>query len=164
MRASSLGFLWVNSRQEILWEAPWSIMGNLLVLQALVTGRSVSEMEFSYYPFRVQVHGLPIDRLTMHNGQIIVSSIGSLIGVEALHDGFLLYRSFLRIRFDIDVTKPLPRGFQLRRNDLVTSIVFEKCMDYKYERLSDFYYDCGKIGHENQSCKFVSHEAGRQLG
>ncbi|KAI8012561.1 hypothetical protein LOK49_LG06G01408 [Camellia lanceoleosa] len=85
-------------------------MGNLLVLQALITGSSVSEMEFSHCPFWVQVHGLPLDRMTRRNGQIIMSSIGSLIGVEGPHDDLLLYRSFLRIRVDIDVTKPHPIG------------------------------------------------------
>lgn len=46
-----------KDRQKVLREAPWSIMGNLLVLQALITGSSVSEMEFSHCPFWVQVHG-----------------------------------------------------------------------------------------------------------
>ncbi|XP_028099887.1 uncharacterized protein LOC114299366 [Camellia sinensis] len=139
-------------------------MGNLLVLQALITGSSVSEMEFSHCPFWVQVHGLPLDRMTRRNGQIITSNIGSPIGVEGPHDGLLLYRSFLRIRVDIEVTKPHPIGFHLKRKDPITSDVSEKWVDYKYERLSDFCYDCGRIGHDNQSCKFVSPEARRHSG
>ncbi|KAI8016696.1 hypothetical protein LOK49_LG05G01921 [Camellia lanceoleosa] len=153
-----------EDRQKVLRETPWSIMGNLLVLQALVTGSSISEIEFSRCPFWVQVHGLPIDRMTRRNSQIIASSIGNLIGVEAPHNGLLLYYSFLRIRVNIDVIKPLPRGFHLRRKDPVTSKVSKKLVDYKYERLSKFCYDCGRIGHDNQSCKFVTHKARRQSG
>ncbi|KAL7172330.1 hypothetical protein ACSBR2_031928 [Camellia fascicularis] len=78
----------LRDRLKVLREAPWSITGNLLVLQPLKMGCSVSEMDFSFCPFWVQVHGLPMDRLTRHNGQIIAESLGQLIGVEAPHGWF----------------------------------------------------------------------------
>ncbi|KAL7212957.1 hypothetical protein ACSBR2_015620 [Camellia fascicularis] len=77
----------LEDRQKVLRDAPWSIMGNLLVLQPLKMGCSVSEMDFSYCPFWVQVHGLPVDRLTRRNDQLIAEHLGQLIGVKAPHDG-----------------------------------------------------------------------------
>ncbi|KAL7172770.1 hypothetical protein ACSBR2_032277 [Camellia fascicularis] len=85
-------------------------MGFLLVLQPLPMGIPVEEMDFKWSPFGVQAHGIPMAKLTRHNGEIIGRRIGNLIGVEALHDGLLLDRSFLRIRVEVDVTKPLPLG------------------------------------------------------
>ncbi|KAL7171735.1 hypothetical protein ACSBR2_036407 [Camellia fascicularis] len=75
-----------------------------------VDNSTISEMEFTHCPFWVQVHGLPLDKMTRRNGQIIGESIGHLIGVAAPNDGLLLSRSFLRIRVDMNVTLPLTRG------------------------------------------------------
>lgn len=43
-----------------LKEGPWSIMNSLLVLQPLVVGVAISEMDFNICPFWVQAHGLPV--------------------------------------------------------------------------------------------------------
>ncbi|KAL7185177.1 hypothetical protein ACSBR2_027162 [Camellia fascicularis] len=142
-------------------EAPWSVMGYLLVLQPLALGRSVEEVDFKWSPFWIQVHGIPVAKLTRQNGEIIGRRIGNHIGVEALHDGFLLERSFLRIRVEADVSKPLPRGFILQHHGSKDK---ESWVSYKYEKLSDFCYDCGRLGHDNSSCKFVSHEEGKNSG
>ncbi|KAL7193849.1 hypothetical protein ACSBR2_025478 [Camellia fascicularis] len=53
---------------------------------------------------------------------------------------------------EIDTTKPLPR----EGNDIWIS--------YKFEKLSDFCYACGRLGHDSNGCKFVSKEAGDQSG
>ncbi|KAI8026147.1 hypothetical protein LOK49_LG02G02730 [Camellia lanceoleosa] len=82
-----------EDRALVLRNAPWSVMGNLLVLQPLPVGKAISEMDFSYCPFWIQVHGLPMDKMTRRNGQIIANSIGKLIGVEAPTEGLLLARS-----------------------------------------------------------------------
>ncbi|XP_028086506.1 uncharacterized protein LOC114287376 [Camellia sinensis] len=84
-----------DDRAMVLRMAPWSIMGNLLVLQPLSIEKAIPGIEFNYYPFWVQVHGLPLDKMTRRNRQIIGGSIGKLIGVEAPNDGLLLSRSVL---------------------------------------------------------------------
>ncbi|KAL7224203.1 hypothetical protein ACSBR1_025631 [Camellia fascicularis] len=140
------------------------LWGNLLVLQPLKMGYSVSEMDFSYCPFWVQVHGLPVDRLTRRNGQLIAEHLGQLIGVETPHDGLLLHRSFLRLRVEMDISKPFPRGFLMKRKDPNTLNITEKWVDFKFERLSDYCYDCGKIGHNKNSGKFIGREAGYNSG
>ncbi|KAI7980398.1 Uncharacterized protein LOK49_Contig153G00003 [Camellia lanceoleosa] len=151
----------LEDRLKVLREAPWSIIGNFLVLQPLKMGCSISEMDFSFCPFWVQVHGLPMDHLTRRNGQINAESLGQLIGVEVPHDGLLLHRSFLRLRVELDVSKPILRGFMMKRKDPNTLNITEKWVDFKYEKLSDYCYDCSRIGHDNKSCKFTGREAGR---
>ncbi|KAI8030947.1 hypothetical protein LOK49_LG01G00840 [Camellia lanceoleosa] len=153
-----------EDRDKVLRETPWSVMGNLLVLKPLVMGQAASEIDFSTSPFWVQVHGLPVEKMTRRNGQIIAESIGTLIGVEAPHDGLLLYRSFLHIQVEINVSKPLPRGFILKKKDPTTQELVEKWVHFKFERLSDFCYDCGRIGHDQHSCKFVDRSMGSQSG
>ncbi|KAI8025162.1 hypothetical protein LOK49_LG02G00868 [Camellia lanceoleosa] len=153
-----------DDRRWVFQEAPWSVMGNMLILQPLVTGLPVAEMDFSRSPFWVQVHGLLVEKLTKANGELIGSKIGKLIRVEAHYEGLLLYRNFLRVRVEVDVSKPLPRGFTLTRGGNSQKDGSNLWISFKYERLSDFCFDCGRIGHERTTCKFMSREAGRNSG
>ncbi|KAI8004578.1 hypothetical protein LOK49_LG08G00817 [Camellia lanceoleosa] len=57
----------VEDRRRVLFEAPWSVMGHLLVFQPLSVGKSSVEMEFQWCPFWVQVHGIPVAKMTRQN-------------------------------------------------------------------------------------------------
>ncbi|KAH7842462.1 hypothetical protein Vadar_005596 [Vaccinium darrowii] len=151
----------VDDRDNILKEGPWSVMNNLLVLQPVKKGVAVSEIEFSSCPFWVQVHGLPVEKMSRTNAEIIGRRIGNLLGIEACSDGLLLHRSFLRVRVEINLSQPLPKGFWLKKKHADGKDLW---ISYKYERLSDFCYDCGRIGHENKSCKFVKRPEGALSG
>ncbi|KAI8001755.1 hypothetical protein LOK49_LG09G02175 [Camellia lanceoleosa] len=60
----------------------------------------------------------------------------------------------------MDISKPLPRGFLIKRKDPHTLNITKKWIDFKFERLSDYCYDCSRIGHDKNSCKFIGREAG----
>ncbi|KAI7996425.1 hypothetical protein LOK49_LG10G01539 [Camellia lanceoleosa] len=98
----------------------------------------------------------------------VIESIGSssvLPGmVEAPSDDLLIHRSFLRLRVEVDVTKPLLQGFILYHRDSSGPVGDGVKVYYKYEKLTEFCYDCGRIGHNNLSCKFVSRDEGRNSG
>ncbi|KAI8011283.1 hypothetical protein LOK49_LG06G00979 [Camellia lanceoleosa] len=139
-------------------------MGSLLVLQPLQPGMAAEELEFRWCPFWVQVHGLPFEKMTRAHGEVIGNRIGRLMEIEALSDGPLLHWSFLRLRVEVDVTKPLLQGFVLHRRGGTRPGDDGVKVYYKYEKLSEFCYDCGSIRHDKQSCKFVSRETGLSSG
>lgn len=153
----------LEDRKKILAEAPWTVMGNMLLLQPLAVDTPAAEIEFRWAPFWVQAHGLPPEKLTKSNGEMIGQKFGRLVRVEAHTEGLLLYRSFLRIRMEIDVTRPLPKGFFLKRKGDCLETV-DLWISFKYEKLADFCYDCGRIGHVNSMCKFVSREEAQAAG
>ncbi|GMP61339.1 hypothetical protein CsSME_00023840 [Camellia sinensis var. sinensis] len=152
----------LEDRSRVLHEAPWSVMGHLLVLLPLPLGKAIDELDFRWTPFWVQVYGLPLAKMTRAHGEVIGSRIGRLVEVEAPSDGLLIHCSFLRLRVEVDVTKPLLQGFILYRRDSSEPVGEGLKVYYKYEKLSEFCYDCGRIGHDKMACKFVSIEEGLQ--
>ncbi|KAL7246469.1 hypothetical protein ACSBR2_001546 [Camellia fascicularis] len=154
----------LEDRSRFLLKAPWSVMGSLLVLQTLQLGMAADDLDFRWSPFWVQVHGLPFEKMTRAHGEVIRNRIGRLVEVESLSDSLLIHRRFLRLCIEVDVTKPLLQGFILYRRDSSGPIGDGVKVYYKYEKLTKFRYDCGHIGHDNLSCKFVSREEGRNSG
>lgn len=76
----------------------------------------------------------------------IAESLGDIIAVED-PDGRGKPMKFIRVRVWIDISKPLKKGFFLKRaqNEDVW-------VNFKYERLSDYCYGCGRIGHTANEC------------
>ncbi|KAI8538810.1 hypothetical protein RHMOL_Rhmol09G0132300 [Rhododendron molle] len=54
---------------------------------------------------------------------------------------------FIRVRVWIDITKPLKKGFYLKRHG--DEDVWVK---FKYERFSDYCYGCGRVGYTVNDC------------
>lgn len=134
---------------------------NLLVLQPLPDGGAVADVVFTHCQFWIQIHGLPVDKMNRANAELMGRRFGRLLAVENSIDGILLGRSFLRVRAEVKLDDPLPKGFFLRRKSGCGSNLW---ISYKYEKLIDYCYTCGRIGHENKNCKFVSREAGERFG
>ncbi|GMP72413.1 hypothetical protein CsSME_00030462 [Camellia sinensis var. sinensis] len=153
----------LEDRLRVLQEAPWSVMRSLLVLQPLPLGKAIDELDFRWSPFWVQVHGLPLDEMTRAHREVIGNRIGRLVEIEAPSDGLLIHRNFLRLRVEVDVSKPLLQ-FILYRRDSSGPVGDGLKIYYKYERLSEFCYDCGRNGHDKLACKFVSREEGLHSG
>ncbi|KAF7139162.1 hypothetical protein RHSIM_Rhsim07G0116500 [Rhododendron simsii] len=142
-----------EDKRRILQDGPWSIMNSLLVLKPLENNMVVSEIQFQHCPFWVQIHGLPIEKMCRANAEIIGKRFRKLIAIEAAPSTMLLSRSFLRLKVEINISQPLPKGFMLRGKtgrDLWIS--------YVYERLPDFCYACGRIGHDKRICRFTARD------
>ncbi|KAE9445306.1 hypothetical protein C3L33_22796, partial [Rhododendron williamsianum] len=143
----AFGFKNEDDLCRIISKSPWSVMGSILILRKWDQKKSFSELDFSLSPFWVQIHGLPLGFLNVKTGSAIAKSFGDVIAVEDPGERGRL-ANYLRIRVWLDVSKPLKKGFFLRRpkeDDL--------WVKFKYERLSDFCYGCGKISHTVNDCK-----------
>ncbi|KAH7852692.1 hypothetical protein Vadar_028014 [Vaccinium darrowii] len=71
-----------EDRLNILCEGPWSVMNSLLVLIPLTDGMVISEINFNNCPFWVQIHGLPVGKMSKSNAEIIGRRLGSLLALE----------------------------------------------------------------------------------
>lgn len=76
--------------------------------------------------------------------------ISDLIGTFESYDSSTPtqnFKAFMRIRIRIDVTKSLKTGIFINREN--GTIIW---LPFRYERLSDFCYQCSKLGHPQSSC------------
>ncbi|GLT32007.1 hypothetical protein SLA2020_067040 [Shorea laevis] len=134
-----------TEKNRIFRESPWFVKGSHLILKDWLASQRFDEIVFSRSEFWVQVHGLPKGCMTLENIQLIGSLFPRLISWDQSTVGGL--ESFLRLRVEIDVHMPLLTGFQFQQqgDEMWTA-------EFKYEKLVDFCYKCGMLGHTTKSC------------
>lgn len=64
-------------------------------------------------------------------------------------------QGFLRGKVAVNTSNPLTTGCWLRRADNN-----ETWIEFRFERLQDFCYKCGRIGHPNTECSFEAMKEG----
>ncbi|KAF7153435.1 hypothetical protein RHSIM_Rhsim01G0139400 [Rhododendron simsii] len=143
----AFGFKNEDDLCRIISKGPWSVMGSLLILRKWDQSKAFSDLDFSFSPFWIQIHGLPLGFLNPKAGMEIAKSLGEVIAVEEPGERGRL-ANFMRVRIWVDITKPLKKGFFLRR-----AKEEDIWIGFKYERLSDFCYGCGRVGHPVNECK-----------
>ncbi|KAF7116964.1 hypothetical protein RHSIM_RhsimUnG0009800 [Rhododendron simsii] len=150
-----------EDRELVLRARPWSIMNSLLVLRPVEPEVAIPDHDFSVSPFWVQIHGLPVEKMNRANAEIIGKRFQKLLAIETNPNGIILDRSFLRIRVEINLSLPIPKGFRLKAKSALKKDLW---ISYKYEKLSDLYFACGRFGHDNKSCRFNPRNEGLNFG
>lgn len=91
-----------------------------------------------------------MDSRTLHQIRLIVGGLGTILDVE--FDRIVWDRS-TRLKILLDVTKLLHRIQNIHSKD--GNIVM---IEVKYERLPNFCYVCGKLGHIKRECQSISED------
>ena len=134
--------------KKIMEDSPWNVMGQLLSLQWWCPWSSIAEVDYDMVPFWVQAHGIPLEALNSRTATKIGERLGVLMEVEdPMVDGRML-RSFLRMRVLINIKQALTTGFWVPRKEKSSVWVW-----LKYEKLQNYCFQCGRIGHESKDCK-----------
>lgn len=137
-----------EATKRVMLKSPWSVMNYMLSLQQWDPDIAVTEVDFNKIPIWVQIHGLPFGAMTVINAGKIMKIVGDIMEVEnPMVDGVLL-RSFMRVRINFDIQKPLPTGCWVPRKNMPKSWIM-----FRYEKLQGFCYSCGVIGHEQKDCR-----------
>ncbi|KAL0434323.1 UNVERIFIED_CONTAM: hypothetical protein Slati_2766600 [Sesamum latifolium] len=97
--------------------------------------------------FHVRIHGLPISMMTKEVASFIRGKIGHLKNFDQLK-GSESWGSFMPLRVAIDVLKSLPHALKIRM-----VIDDEQLVKFMFERLLNFCYLCGKLGHTSKWCE-----------
>nr|XP_023873164.1 uncharacterized protein LOC111985746 [Quercus suber] len=133
--------------ERVLEFEPWSYNKHLVAFECVFDIESVPFLDFSRATFWVQIHNIPKRSLKVEVGELIGKTIGRVIQVaDSEDDG--PGSEFLRVRINIDISKPLLRCSKLRSKGKQVGWV-----GLKYERLPNFCYWCGRVTYRERDCE-----------
>lgn len=134
--------------EKVMKNAPWTINGSWLALTEWLPNQTLDEVDTDFVVCWVQIHGLPLGMMTESNGRALGGRIGKVLEAESPKFAVGGYKSFLRVRIEMDYKIPLIKGAWAQKPD--GNIIW---VDFRYERLGDFCYKCGCLDHINKGCK-----------
>ncbi|KAF7843116.1 reverse transcriptase [Senna tora] len=105
-----------------------------------------------------EIHGLPLEGLNRRNGKRLGRKVGEVFAIEDPLAERRICRSFLRVGVELDTRKPLVTGLWIigPRGDKIW-------ISFKYERLQNYCYGCGVLGHEVKGCDRERFEGGEEM-
>lgn len=118
--------------KRVLEDGPWAYENNMLILNQLGPSKNPQETVLNIAEMWVQAHNLPSSYYTEN----VAATIGSTLRtfVKANKKNFEgSWKSFTRIRVQLDITKPLRRKLKMKKTGGEPFWV-----DFKYERLANF--------------------------
>ncbi|KAK3012595.1 hypothetical protein RJ639_009248 [Escallonia herrerae] len=133
--------------QTVLQNCPWTVMGSHLALKEWPPDVALHEVKISSSPFWIRVCGLPPNRMTKNNAILIGNKIGELLKIDQLKDGKIGEKGYMRLRVEVNIEKPFPKGFAMKREGKEDAWI-----SFQYERLPDFCFGCGHLGHVKKWC------------
>ncbi|GLU21288.1 hypothetical protein SLE2022_374340 [Rubroshorea leprosula] len=139
-------FFHLVDMQRVFADGLWFFVNHVPVLKAAEPGRQVCHDDLFEVPFWIQIYDLPPDPMTMASGQKIGAEMGHLLDVDA-GDGKVWANEYIRVRVTVDARKPLRRGMKLTLKEGPIWVLF------RYERLPNLYYCCGKLDHVEWDCE-----------
>lgn len=135
--------------QRILEGGPWSIGNHPLLLHKLMIGEVPLQVPLFRLAFWVHIHDLPVGSFSEGVGRSLGNFIGRFLEYDSSNRG-ATWRTFMRIRVEIDVSQPLKRWKKIRVGQGEPTLA-----KFKYERLNIFCFICGKLGHTESFCDIL---------
>ena len=134
-----------SEMEKVLATEPWSFVKHLMVLQCYDRETDEGDMEFKKVTFWVQVHNLPVRFRTRRIAEQLYEAIGTtnVVTDEVETEG----EKFMRVRVTIDISQTLCRGRVISLDSGK-----ELWVSFKYERLPNLCYKCGRLTHDDRDC------------
>ncbi|XP_020680538.2 uncharacterized protein LOC110098151 [Dendrobium catenatum] len=149
-----LGMDWIlcsfynnESMEAVFNNGPWFVNGKIIGMDKWSCNFDPSSLKGLSAPIWIRLPNLPL----LCWDEINICRIASTIGEPLMIDGNLFQwgrREFGRVCVRINLYIALPKGTWVESS---SGKFYQK---FEYERLPDFCFCCGKIGHEKSNCLF----------
>ncbi|XP_019195633.1 PREDICTED: uncharacterized protein LOC109189296 [Ipomoea nil] len=135
--------------QRVLDEGPWSFDNSTLVCKQVESGTRPAAVKLNSVDMWVQLYDLPLGYTSEAVLEQAANFIGSFVKVDDRYPG-APWKTFHRVRVSIPVDKPLKQRMKLIKRDKTSCWV-----NFQYERLHNFCFHCGLLGHAYKFCKLA---------
>lgn len=135
-----------KTRKRVIEGRPWIYDKAIILFDKPKGDRGIHELEFRYVEFWVHFHNLPVVCLNRKYAKALTKSIGTFVKMVEDGEEDRVWGETLRVKVRMEVNKPLRRGTKVK----VGSMAEERWTPITIEKLPDFYYQCGRLGHMNE--------------
>uniref|UniRef100_A0A2N9GDA6 Reverse transcriptase domain-containing protein n=1 Tax=Fagus sylvatica TaxID=28930 RepID=A0A2N9GDA6_FAGSY len=150
--------------ERVIQNGPWSYDRSLVICKRVEANIPITEIKFTHSLFWVQIHDLPVLSLNKEVSETIGRTLGRVeFAPDSIEDRG--GGPCMRIRVLVDITKPLCRGRKILMDNNQ-----ERWVSFKYERLPNFCYWCGRVDHGDKDCAIwlanpdTLHQSDQQFG
>ena len=138
-------FEYENDAARVLASEPWVFDKHLVLFKWFDFSVHTRNMRFTTTKFWVQLHGLPMNMMDPDTAIEIGETLGQVSMIENAKE--MVGGTFLRVRVEVDISKPLCRGRKVGISEEA-----EIWVAFKYEKLPNFCYWCGMVSHADKDC------------
>ncbi|TXG62425.1 hypothetical protein EZV62_009419 [Acer yangbiense] len=135
-----------DDRNQVWQRGPWHFGNNLIALEKPLGLGNISNLGFNRADFWIQIHDIPIGCMNRKMAKWLAEQLGEVLDIPA--ESRECWGKFMRVRVRIDISKPLKRWLKLKSG--LSDEVFT--LGLKYEKLPDFCFAYGRIGHGIKEC------------
>ncbi|CAN1286952.1 hypothetical protein LINPERPRIM_LOCUS19457 [Linum perenne] len=137
-----------DDKKKVEEGSPWMVLQSHLIMRSWEGHRDPEEVIIDSTEAWVWMWGLAPDLRGKNNIMKIARMFKGLVDYEETEEDMGEWKSFVRVRMEIYLDKPLPTGFQSpSENGGVDKV------EFAYEHIPDFCYCCGIMGHTISFCE-----------
>lgn len=132
--------------ERVINDSLWTFDQHLFVFEPLGEDVNPHDVVLNQVDFWIQVYDLPVGFMSEQDAKEIGNFIGQFIHLDPRNFNGQ-WKTFIRIRVKIDVSKSLKRMMKIKKKNQE-----ESWLNFKYEKLPNFCFFCSIIGHSEKFC------------
>ncbi|KAF4404224.1 hypothetical protein G4B88_014680 [Cannabis sativa] len=145
-----LGFTSAGNRIWALENGPWCVRGYSFLLKVWEPLKDLSAV-FNSVKIWIHIFNLPRDFFSADNGKVLGGKAGQVLYVKADEGLPALRGKALKVLIRLNVNLPLFAGCYIGLDS-----GSQRWIQFKYEKMGIFCYNCGVMGHQRRGCSLSS--------